>query len=192
MDGDPVKKGDDGQIYLKVSTNSGNLSNDAIYSYDPTEGGKPILRTPANASLSIASFKVDKQKHLIIKSHSPIIDSPSYMRYYTPNVITPINVYYSSNGNVYVRGYNTSPSGDAIILNGDHMNNMSGIIRANLQTNGSPTYDLLYPAMQYYGLGNTSYNMSYISTMFFDNNNNLYGLYDPNALGFEPLVSTAI
>jgi len=143
MDSDPLQKGDDGQLYFKVQTYTSNSTSDSIYSYDPTVGGKPVLRTPANGNLSIDSFKIDSQNHLFIKSAS-YNNSSSYMRYYTQGITAPGTIYYSSDSSLWVRGYTPNKSGNALILNGYGINGMSGIIRANLQTTGNPTFDLLY------------------------------------------------
>ena len=142
MDSDPLQKGDDGQLYFKVSSYSGSTNRDFVYSYDPSAGGKPILRTPANGSLSIESFKIDSQKHLFIKSSS---GTSSFLRYYTQGVTAPVNVYYNSDSNGWLRSYMPNTTGTALIMNGYNINGMSGIIRANLPTSGSPTCELLYP-----------------------------------------------
>lgn len=89
MDSDPLQKGDDGQLYFKVESWTSSGSDNYVYSYNPAIGGKPILRTPANARLSIESFKTDSQQHLYIKGSS---GSSSYLRYYTPGVTAPVNV----------------------------------------------------------------------------------------------------
>lgn len=172
MDSDPLQKGADGQLYFKVTSYSTSGSSDAIYSYDPEVGGKPVERTPANAKLSIESFKVDSQKHLFIKSQNNGSGSSSYMRYYTQGVPGLGTIYYSSSGNVWVRGYNTTASGNAVILNGNDINGMSGIIRANLQQSGFPTYDLLYSTTQNYS---TWINLQ----------ENTGGMVTPNALFYK-------
>lgn len=153
MDSDPLQKGDDGQLYFKVSSYSGNTNSDSIYSYNPNIGGKPVLRTPQNSSLSIESFKVDSRQQLFIKSQNYGNGQPSYMRYYRPNITAPVNIYYSSTGDVWVRGYANNSTGDSILLNGNNINGMSGIIRANLKENGLPTYDVLYSTRFYNGMG---------------------------------------
>lgn len=163
MDSDPLQKGDDGQLYFKVSSYAGGTTSDFVYSYNPTVGGKPVLRTPANGNLSIESFKIDSQKHLFIKSNS--YGSSNYLRYYSQNSIAPVNIYYSSDSTLWVRGYTSSPIGNALILNGSGINGMSGIIRANLQTSGSPTYDLLY---------SSGANMGYISLQQYTGGTNTY------------------
>ena len=138
MDSDPLQKGDDGQLYFKVTSYSGGRNNDSVYSYDPIAGGKPVLRTPANGSFSVESFKVDSQKHLLIKSANNGTD-PVYLRCYTQGVTAPVNIYYTSSPNsMWVRGYTCSPNGDSVIINGYGINSttgsngMTGIIRANI------------------------------------------------------------
>jgi len=145
MDSDPLQRGADGKVYFKVTTYSGGTNNDSIYAYDPSVGGKPVLRTPANGTLTIESFKIDSQNHLLLKSANYGTGTASYLRCYSSGVIAPANIYYSSDANTtWVRGYTTSPMGNSVILNGYNINSMSGIIRANILSPSSISYDLLY------------------------------------------------
>jgi hypothetical protein len=158
MDYDPLQKGDDGQLYFKVQRYTSGTSSDLIYSYDPASDGKPVLRSPANGNFYFESFKIDSQKHIYIKGSSG--SSSNYLRCYAQGVTAPVNIYYSSDSSNWVRGYSPNKSGNAIILNGYNINGMSGIIRANLQGTGSPTYDLLY---------SSGTNMSYIQLLQYYN-----------------------
>lgn len=141
MDSDPLQKGDDDQLYFKVESWTSSGSDNYVYSYNPAIGGKPVLRTPANARLSIDSFKTDSKQHLYIKGSS---NSSYFLRCYTPNVTAPVNIYYSSDSSPWVRGYTPNAAGDALIINGYDINGMSGIIHVKLQATGYPTYEQLY------------------------------------------------
>lgn len=147
MDSDPLVKGPDGKLYFKVSNNSGNAMEDAIYAYDPrkpTEASRRI--TPENASLAISTFMVDAKEHVFIQSANNWgSSSASFLRYYTKDVVAPNNIYYSSEQNTWVRGYTVDHKGDYVVMNGNNIRGMNGIIKANIINESTVEYDLVYP-----------------------------------------------
>lgn len=173
MDSDPLQKGDDGQIYFKVANSEYNTENHSVYSYDPDSGEKPVLRTPSNAMIYLESFKVDSAEHLFIKGSNPN-SYGSYLRYYTPGVVSPTNIYYTSIGDIWVRGYSPTPAGDALIMNGYNILGLFGIIRANIDGT-SVTYDHLYQN-NYELYGEISFEN--VGEMIWAPDGSLYGLYD--------------
>lgn len=185
MDTDPLQRGADGKVYFKVSTYAGSSNNDSIYTYDPTAGGAATLRTPANGTLSIESFMVDSAKHLFIKSTAyGGSGTASYLRCYSSGVTAPLNIYYTStSSDMWVRGYETTPTGNALILNGQNINGLSGIMRANITSPSTVTYDLLYPS---------GINYTYISLVQWGTSTNAQAIvdYDYTNYTWDPSVLT--
>lgn len=191
MDTDPLQKGADGQLYFKVESYSGSTTNDAIYSYDPAAGGKAVLRTPANGTMTIQSFMVDSQKHLFIQSGNMGLTSASYMRCYSPGVTAPLNIYYDSTSSMWVRGYTTTPAGNALILNGYNIQGKSGIMRANITSPSTATYDLLYQSgMNYYNFNLVEYSLSTMPTTIIDGS--ITNMWDPSVMNGVNLDKTKL
>lgn len=146
MDSDPLVRGSDGKLYFIVNNNSSGKMNDAIYVYDPSTASKPVKKTPDGVTMSIDSFMVDALGHVIIKSggNNSGSSTASWMRYYTPGFIGYGNIYYSSVSTTWVRGYIPSPSGTSLVLNGNNIRGMNGLIRVNLIDMTNATYNLLF------------------------------------------------
>ena len=141
MDSEPMAVGTDGKLYFMISKFSSTGMSNHIYMYDPLVGGKPVLRTPANATMQLESFKVDNQNRLFIKS----MGTPSYLRFYPAGSSMATNIYYdSSSSNTWVRGYSMSPQGNAVVINGNNVRGMNGIIRVNLNGAEVVSHELLY------------------------------------------------
>jgi len=144
IDRDPIVKDSEGKLYFKVSSWNSSGAVEHIYTYDPEIGGEPIQVTPSNASMIIESFAVDSKQHIFIKGQNS--DYSSYfLRYYTPGYISPGTIYYSSSSYVWVNNYIPDPSGNALIMSGQNIRGMSGLIRANIIDWDTVTYDLIYP-----------------------------------------------
>jgi len=122
MDTDPLAKGPDGKLYFLVQKSSGNTSENVVYSYDPSAGGKPKAMTPSGASLQISTFQVDAKSRLFVQNFSGWNGSANFLRYYLPNIATATNIYYSSDQSTWVRGYTTDPLGRFLIINGYGIN----------------------------------------------------------------------
>jgi hypothetical protein len=146
MDSDPLAKGPDGKLYFKVSNQSA-ATDDRIYRYDPTTAAPPERITPSGASLSISNFMVDSKSHLFIQSGGNNSSSASsFLRYYTPGVTAPTNIYYSSSStSMWVRGYIPSADGSYAIINGNNIRGMNGILKVSGLVTGNLSYDLAYP-----------------------------------------------
>lgn len=149
MDSDPLAKGPDGRLYFKVSRWGSMSTTDEIYAYDPRQGSSPAVRiTPENSSFAISTFMVDSKDHLYIQSlpSGGMGDQAAFMRYYTKGTIAPNTIFYTSTGNTtWVRGYTTEPNGNYIIMNGNNIRGMNGIIKANVRSPTLVDYELLYP-----------------------------------------------
>lgn len=131
MDMDPILVGSDGKLYFMVEKSSAGYNTSHVYMYDPHSGGKPVLRTPANSTAQLESFTVDSQNRLFVKSsYSP--NSPNFLRFYSPGNVSPVNIYYDSTSNLWVRSYTTDPEGTCLIIVGNNIRNMNGIIRASI------------------------------------------------------------
>jgi len=156
MNQDPLIRGNDGKLYFKVANWSSSGQDDSIYMYDPNTGEFPIKVTPNGVSLSITSFKIDKNNHLFIQSEGWDGDS-RFLRYYTLGSTGFKNIYYSSDQNTWTRGYVTSSPAhpeDFVIINGSGIQDMSGIIKATITADATATnndvidFELLYSDTQ--------------------------------------------
>jgi hypothetical protein len=174
IDTDPLARGDDGKLYFKVTVQNGNSTDDSIYQYDPSTADKPKRMTPENAGMQISRFFVDKMNHVFIQNEGwGGTGSSSFLRYYTPGVTAPTNIYYSSTNSVWVRGFTTDPlTGNSLIMNGYSINGMSGIIKAS-GLSGTPSYSVLYDQTDF-GYGACGSN---IGKMFYTDDGSLYALY---------------
>lgn len=148
MEQDPLVKGPDGSLYFKVEKWSSNSMENNIYRYDPDVGGDPVQVTPENATLSISTFMVDAKEHLFFQSEGWDAGTASYLRYYTGDAVGYKTVYYSSDQDAWIRGYVTNPTGDFLVINGQNIRGMNGIIKvSNLDyvlPETAPTYQLMY------------------------------------------------
>ena len=147
MEQDPLVKGPDGSLYFKVEKWTSNSAENHIYKYDPSVGGDPLKVTPDNSTLSISTFMVDAEQHLFFQSEG-WDGNASYLRYYTGNQTGYRTVYYSSDQDTWIRGYTTSPNGDFLVINGQNIRGMNGIIKvSNLDyalPETAPAYQLMY------------------------------------------------
>ena len=144
MEQDPLVKGPDGKLYFKVSEMSGTTPSDSIYCYDPEAGGSAFRVTPENAELVISTFMIDSKKHLFIQSGGWDGTSATSIRFYTGNDAGYKQVYYSSNMDAWIRGYVPSPSGDFLVINGQNVRGMNGIIKVSDLDAAELTYELMY------------------------------------------------
>jgi len=147
MDSDPLAKGPDGKLYFKVSKYDGQQL-DEVYSYDPRQADSPAIRiTPQNATFLVNTFMVDSKDHLFIQGGSMNMggSGDSFLKYYTKGVVAPKEIYYSSTGSTWVRGYVTDPEGNYIIMNGNGIRGMNGMIKATIIDASTVDYKLLFP-----------------------------------------------
>lgn len=143
MNQDPMIVGPDGKLYFKVTNWANSTQSDHIYRYDPSTDNAVAERvTPERATLTINQFAIDSRKHLFVQSQGWDGDA-SYLRFYTEGVIGFQNIYYASNNDMWVRGFETAPDGSYIVMNGENIRGMRGIIRANLDE-AEIEYELLY------------------------------------------------
>ena len=140
MEQDPLVKDSDGKLYFTVNESEG----DDIYCYDPDAGRKPVKVTPDNSTLRIGTFMIDKKKHLFFQNDSSYGDSASFLRYYTDGGTSYKNVYYSSDSDVWVRGYISSLDGNYVIINGYNIRGMNGIIKVSDLDSETQSYELMY------------------------------------------------
>ncbi len=142
MDMDPLVKDSSGNIYFMTQSWTNSKTVNHIYKYSPSSGGSPVRVTPANSTMTIDTFKVDSNSNLYIKSGWSTSDS--WMRCYLSGETTPQNIYFTSTNDTWIRGYNTAPTGSALIINGYNVRGMSGIIKATVSSGSNPEIDLLY------------------------------------------------
>jgi hypothetical protein len=192
IDTDPLAKGDDGKLYFKVQKSNGMYMEDVLYCYDPVTKAPATAVTPEGMNLAIERFLVDGKGHVFIQSLNGGYNgtSASFMRYYTPGVTSPTNIYYSSDNSVWVRGFVCDPAGDFLIINGCNIpseaGKMSGIMKATIAT--KVTYQGLYSSAGSYGN---------VGKMIWASDGSLYGLYDAgwwggsNATGAVQLLDAA-
>jgi hypothetical protein len=195
VDTDPLAKGDDGKLYFKVQKSNGMYQEDVLYCYDPSTKAPVTSVTPEGMNLAIERFLVDGKGHVFIQSLNGGYNgnSASFMRYYTPGVTSPKNIYYSSNGSIWVRGFVSDPAGNFLIINGWNIpsgsgTTMSGIMKATIVSASEVTYAPLYPTGGVY---------DNVGKMVWLSDGSLYGLYDgswwggSNATGAVQLLDSS-
>ena len=160
MEKSPMVKGPDGELYFKVGTPEGGSS---IFMYDPDTPGTPASRvTPEGAKLVITAFSVDSEGRLFIQNEDTWAADATYLRYYTPDVQGYNNIYYSSDSDTWVRGYSVNPTGTFMILNGQNIRSMNGIIKVNILGAQDVTYEIIYSN------ANNNINWIRLSTSYWD------------------------
>ena len=142
MDSDPLVRDPSGNIYFMTEKYSNSTSVNKIYKYYPAGEGIPIEVTPTNSTMSIENFKVDSEGNIYIKSGWS--GTSSWMRCYLSGVTAPETIYYSSDSTTWIRGYTTTPTGSSVILNGENIRGMNGIMKASDTTDSVPEIELLY------------------------------------------------
>lgn len=143
QDSAPLVKDTYGNIYFKSDEWSGSSQSSDIWKYSPSTGGTPTRVTPANGDMSIESFKVDSQSNVYIKSNG-WDGGASWLRCYPVGSAAFTNIYYSSSSDIWVNGFEASSTGSSVIINGDNIRGMSGIMKADISQGSDPVINLLY------------------------------------------------
>ena len=62
----------------------------------------------------------------------------------------PVNIFYSSSGDTWVRGFKISPDGSYVILNGYNIRKMNGILKVDITSNSELVYNKIYDSNSNY------------------------------------------
>lgn len=142
----PVEVDNNGNVYFNYRKydSSGNIN--ALYIYDSVNGTVMPL-TPELEGYNYNSFQVDPLgQRLFVKGERSTISSQSqfFRMYPIANMSNPKTIYYSSQGDIWVRGYKISPAGDFLVMNGWNVRGINGICKVNILSDTELTYDPLY------------------------------------------------
>lgn len=148
----PVTFDGDGNLYYVWEDWAGGDSVEVLYRYDPDTHTSTAL-TAQLSGYRYNSFRVNEQgNRLFVQGarHSGSARSNFFRMYSVADMTNPKTVFYSSNDNVWVRGYIVNGPGDTIYMNGNNIRDINGIIRADVISNSEIEYDPMFDSSNEY------------------------------------------
>ena len=169
-----------GNVYYVYKTWGSNGDVNVLYSYDPGEETATAL-TGEIEGFHYEQFQVDPSGgRLFVRGRYESSSTQAQFFYMYPvlDMAHPVSVYYSSRDNMWVRGFEISPSGEYVVLNGWNIRGMSGLIKAAISyDNTTITYTPLYASDT--SSGDTDwFNPEYQEWVDWDGNRVRTGLFD--------------
>lgn len=145
----PVSFDSSGRMYYVFETWGSSNGSNQLFRYDPATHVSTAL-TAALTGMQYNNFEVSPDgKRLFVQGmrNSSGANSNFFRMYPVDDVENPVSIYYSSNNNIWVRGYKVSPAGATqqnVILNGYGIRGINGLLRANVVNDSTITYDPLF------------------------------------------------
>lgn len=145
----PVSFDSSGRLYFVFENYGVTSSSNQLFRYDPATH----VSTPLTAPLSgtqYNNFEVspDGQRLFVQGERYSAGNRSSFFRMYPVSGIeNPVSVYYSSSSNIWIRGYKVSPAGvvpQSVILNGSGIRGTNGLLKANVLSDTSISYEPLF------------------------------------------------
>jgi hypothetical protein len=143
----PIDFDNFGNLFFVWESWSSSGSVNVMYKYDP-DTRETTLLTPNIEGFEFEQFQVDPTgSYLFLKGnfYSGTGNPSAFMRMYSlADVDTYANVYFSSNSDVWVRGFEVNPNGDYMVLNGYNVRGMNGILKADIIDASTLEYTPMY------------------------------------------------
>ena len=130
----PIDFDDNGNIYFVWEYWGSSDSVNVMYQYDPLTK-EPLALTAAVEGYYYDQFQVDPSgTYLFVKGQrwSDTTQSTFMRMYPLADMTSPVNVYYSSSSDIWVRGFEVAPDGSFMVLNGWNVRGMNGILKADI------------------------------------------------------------
>ena len=142
----PVCFDNDGNLYFTTRNYSSGGGKSGVFKYNPTtETTSAII--PELDNMEYRAFEIDPTGTNLFVLGEKWSDqsSTSFFRMYPlsdPNQYK--NIYYSSDSNVWVRGFKISPDGQTVVLNGWNIRGINGILKVNIGEDNELTYESVF------------------------------------------------